>query len=80
MEIKDYLQQNKHFRSNFKSKPFMSNESILKMVMDDDLFGIIWCDIPVPDNLRTKFASFPPIFKHAEVGQEYRSFHEEFLR
>jgi hypothetical protein len=67
-EISQFLKENEFFKTTFKSKPFMPTRQILEMVVSEELFGMVWCDIEVPLHLRDKFASFPPIFKHAKVG------------
>ena len=33
------------------------------------MFGYVQCDIEVPEELKTKFAIFPPIFKNTNVGR-----------
>ena len=33
------------------------------------MFGYVQCDIVVPEELREKFANFPPILKNANVGR-----------
>ena len=33
------------------------------------IFGYVQCDLAVPDELKSKFAIFPPTFKNTEVGR-----------
>ena len=33
-------------------------------------FWTSFCDFFVPDELKAKFANFPPVFKNTEVGQK----------
>ena len=33
------------------------------------MFGYVQCDIEVPEELKKKFANFPPIFKNTNVGR-----------
>ena len=41
----------------------MSEESILQAVMDEKLFGALEVDLHVPNDLKSKFAEMPPVFK-----------------
>ena len=46
------------------------------------LFGYVQCDIEVPENLRSKFVNFPPIFKNtlvckSDIGDLMKSYAEE---
>jgi hypothetical protein len=43
----------------------MTQQQVLKNIVDGNLFGIVECDISVPDHLRTYFAEMQPIFKNA---------------
>ena len=48
----------------------MINQSIdyyIKEILEDRIYGFIQCDIHVPDELKSKFDQFPPIFKNAEI-------------
>ncbi|OAJ32745.1 hypothetical protein BDEG_28630 [Batrachochytrium dendrobatidis JEL423] len=40
---------------------------ILKDVLDNTFFGMIECDIAVPEHLKEYFAEMPPIFKNVEI-------------
>ncbi|EGF76578.1 hypothetical protein BATDEDRAFT_28412 [Batrachochytrium dendrobatidis JAM81] len=40
---------------------------ILKDVLDNTFFGMIECDIAVPEHLKECFAGMPPIFKNVEI-------------
>ena len=40
-----------------------------KFQKDESIFGYVQCDLVVPDELKSKFAIFPPIFKITEVGR-----------
>ena len=47
---------------------------ILKAVLNNTFFGLVECDIHVPDSLRqSKFAEFPPIFKNTLVDRSHIS-------
>ena len=42
---------------------------VLEEVKKGKLFGYVQCDIEVPENLRSKFVKFPPIFKNTQVSK-----------
>ena len=59
-----------HVRTHFPYKKPLSTDSLLAKTKDRSLFGYVQCDLVVPDELKLKFAYFPPIFKNTEVGRE----------
>ena len=46
----------------------MSEAEILKRIRDGTLFGMVQCDIKVPEHLEDYFSELQPIFKNTEVG------------
>jgi len=54
------------FKSALKSRP--SVENIIDAVENGKLFGMVQCDIRVPDHLKQHFSEMTPIFKNVEVG------------
>ena len=48
----------------------MTQNEILAAVIDGTLFGMIECDVRVPDNLRDHFTEMQPIFKNANVSRD----------
>ena len=36
-------------------------------IMENEIFGIVKCDISVPKHLEKRFSEFPPIFKNTEI-------------
>ena len=48
----------------------MSEQSILNFVRSGEIFGVIECDINVPQYLRARFSEMPPIFKNVNVTVE----------
>ncbi len=48
----------------------MTEQDILSSIRNDQMYGVVECDIHVPDHLIEHFAEMPPIFKNAEVGRE----------
>ncbi|XP_038054119.1 uncharacterized protein LOC119726483 [Patiria miniata] len=59
----------------------MNQREIINAVMDGSIFGLIECDIEVPEALRDDFAEMPPIFKNvdidrADIGEHMRSYAE----
>ena len=47
-----------------------TTQDILKGVRDDSLFGMVECDIHVPDHLKDYFKEMPPIFKNTDIRRE----------
>ena len=64
----------KHFLDskfpNCNPKWEMTQQQVLKNIVDGNLFGIVECDISVPDHLRTYFAEMQPIFKNANISRD----------
>ena len=48
----------------------MTEDQILTAVMDEKLFGVFGNRSSRPDNLKSKFAEMPPIFKYVEVSRD----------
>ena len=59
-----------HVRKNFLYKLPLSSEKLLTRIEEDNFFGYVQCDLEVPEELRERFANFPPIFKNFDVGRE----------
>ena len=58
-----------HLRESFPYKRPLREENLLEQIRSGKLFGYVQCDIEVPEELKKKFASFPPIFKNTNVGR-----------
>ena len=58
-----------HLRESFPYKRALREESLLEQIRGGKLFGYVQCDIEVPEELKKKFAKFPPIFKNTNVGR-----------
>ena len=56
-----------HVRTHFPYKRPLSQTPLAK-IKEGSLFGYVQCDLVVSDELKSKFANFPPIFKNTEVG------------
>ena len=48
----------------------MTQQQIIAAVVDGTLFGMVECDVRVPDNLREHFAEMQPIFKNTTVTRD----------
>lgn len=48
----------------------LTHNQILHAVLDEKLFGVVECDIGVPDDLKEKFSEMCPIFKNTEISRE----------
>ena len=57
-----------HLREPFPYKRPLREESLLEQIRSGKLFGYVQCEIEVPEELKKKFANFPPIFKNTNVG------------
>ena len=60
----------------------MTQNEILTAVIDGNLFGIVECDVRVPDNLRGHLAEMQPVFKNTtvtrdDIGPYMRQYAEE---
>ena len=58
-----------HLRESFPYKRPLREEILLEQIRCGKLFGYGQCDIEVPEELKKKFANFPPIFKNTNVGR-----------
>ena len=47
----------------------VSTDSLQATIKEGSLIGYVQCDLVVPDELKSKFANFSPIFKNIEVGK-----------
>ena len=63
-----------HSRSMSERKP-MTEAEIISSMMDDKWFGLIECDICVPDHLKEKFSEMAPIFKNVSIGRSHLNDH-----
>jgi hypothetical protein len=52
-----------------KSWP-LTEKQIIDSVLDDSCFGLVECDITVPDRLREYFSEMTPIFKNTNVTRD----------
>ena len=59
-----------HLRESFPYKRPLREENLLEQIRSGKLFGYVQCDIEVPEELKKKFASFPPIFINTNVGRD----------
>ena len=58
-----------HLRESIPYKRPLREENLLEQIRSDKLFGYVQCDIEVPEDLKKKIASFPPIFKNTNLGR-----------
>jgi hypothetical protein len=78
--IRDFV-ENLERHTMSKSKK-MSEQEIVSALKNGDFFGLIECDIRVPEKLHDHFSEMSPIFKNVLVSREHlghsmRSFAEE---
>ena len=48
----------------------LTQYQILTAIKIESLFGVVQCDISVPDHLKGKFAEMPPIFKNTDISRD----------
>ncbi|KAL9961203.1 hypothetical protein ACROYT_G030104 [Oculina patagonica] len=80
LAIHQFLQSKFHRPLDSYVNP--SQKQILSAIRKNYLFGVVECDIHVPDHLKPKFNEMCPIFKNTEVerkdiGEYMRAFAEE---
>ena len=62
---KVYLKQHRTY-NHFKK--YLNQNQIIQYIQDGRLFGLIECDIEVPDHLKDYFSEMTPIFKNTEAS------------
>ena len=55
---------------NRNAKWEMTQQKVLENSVEGNLFGIVECDISVPEHLRSYFAEMQPIFKNANISRD----------
>jgi G:T-mismatch repair DNA endonuclease (very short patch repair protein) len=70
------------FRRRLDKKQELTEEEILDAVKSGELFGLVECDIHVPEELHSHFAEMQPIFKNVnitrdDIGETMRAYAEE---
>ena len=63
----DFLTFLSHHRYRERNYETMTEQSIIKRVVDGSLFGCVECDVEVPFHLQENFSEFPPIFKNSDI-------------
>jgi hypothetical protein len=58
------------FRSLYPRHEPASFERYVQQIRDGSFFGMVECDIIVPEELKSKFSEMAPIFKNVEVGRD----------
>ena len=56
-------------REPFPYKRPLREETLFEQIRSGNLFGYVQSDITVHEDLKKKFADFPPIFKNTNVGR-----------
>ena len=65
--LRQFLRQ---FCKPLDFKKTMTQKTILEAVKTNALFGMVECDIRVPDHLKPYFAEMTPIFKNVKVSKD----------
>ena len=63
-DVKTFLDRPRH------RKLMMTEQHILAAVIDGTLFGMVECDIHVPEHLQDHFAEMQPVFKNVTVNRD----------
>ena len=67
-DLRSFLRS--RFRRDIDFKTRMSQNQVLSAVREGTLFGMVECDIEVPEHLKDYFVEMTPIFKNVEVSRE----------
>ena len=61
---------NRKFHRPLDHHQTLDQNQIIKAIRDESLFGVVECDITVPDHLKPKFSEMCPIFKNTQISKE----------
>lgn len=61
---------NRKFHRPLDHHQTLDQNQIIKAIRDESLFGVVECDITVPDHLKPKFSEMCPIFKNTQISRE----------
>ncbi|CAH3160600.1 unnamed protein product [Porites lobata] len=61
---------NRKFHRPLDHLQTLDQNQIIKAIRDESLFGVVECDITVPDHLKPKFSEMCPIFKNTQISKE----------
>ena len=69
-------------REHFPYRRSLAADHLLEEIKKGKLFGYVQCDIEVPENLRSNFYNFPPVFKNtlvskSDIGDVMKNYAEE---
>ena len=73
---------NQHIREHFPYRRSPAAEQLLEEINDGKLLGYLQCDTEVPENLRSNFVNFSPLFKNtlvskSDIGDLMKNYAEE---
>ena len=79
-QVQQFL--NTKFRRPLDHHKTLTEVQILSAIRSESLFGVVECDIRVPDSLKPAFAEMPPVFKNTkisrdDIGEYMKSFAEQ---
>ena len=69
--IKQFIQSRFPALKPFQSASPIAEQAVLDAVKNDTLFGLIECDIHVPNRLKDHFSELQPIFKNMSVVRQH---------
>ena len=67
-----WVRENRNGAKKFMSENFpyvtsMREDQLVNKILREHFFGVVDCEVQVPDHLKEKFSKFPPIFKNCNV-------------
>ena len=71
-----------HIGEHLTYRRSLAAEQLLEEIKERKLFGYMKCDIELPENLRSKFVNYPPIFQNIfvsknDIGDLMKNYAEE---
>ena len=74
-QVQQFL--NSKFNRPLDHHKTLTQDQILSSIRNESLFGVVECDVQVPDALKPKFSEMCPIFKNRDFKRRYWSAHAD---
>ena len=52
-----------HIQEKFPNRRLIASDQLSEELRNGELFGLVQCDLELPEYLMVNFSDFPPIFK-----------------
>ena len=71
-EVREILQQAgcSLYPKSFKAPSSATQEEIINGIINGTVFGLVRCDVNIPNNIRHKFELFPPIYFNTSISRD----------